>query len=217
MKACIYLDESGDLGWNFDHPYRQGGSSRFLTIACVITPSEDVKRPKKVIKRLYDKFNWPTNEEKKWAHMSPQEKIDFSTKAKNLRSTNPQIRYMSMTVRKENVQEHIRADSNKLYNYMISKLLLNEMAKYDEVTFIPDPRTIKVKSGNSLPDYLQTQLWFEKQVTTKLNYQPISSDQSLNLQFADMLSGCIQSHFEDTNSTNFNLLKDCISYKVLFF
>jgi hypothetical protein len=100
---------------------------------------------------------------------------------------------------------------------MISKLLLNEMAKYDEVTFIPDPRTIKVKSGNSLPDYLQTQLWFEKQVTTKLNYNPISSDQSLNLQFADMLSGCIQSHFEDTNSTNFNLLKDCISYKVLFF
>ena len=149
--------------------------------------------------------------------MSPQEKIDFSTKAKNLKSTNPQIRYMSMTVRKENVQEHIRADSNKLYNYMISKLMLNEMAKYDEVTFIPDPRTIKVKSGNSLPDYLQTQLWFEKQVTTKLNYQPISSDQSLNLQFADMLSGCIQSHFEDTNSINFNLLKDCISYKVLFF
>lgn len=67
--------------------------------------------------------------------MSPQEKIDFSTKAKSIQSTNPQIRYMSMTVRKENVQEHIRADSNKLYNYMISKLLLNEMAKYDELTF----------------------------------------------------------------------------------
>ncbi|AZB91680.1 hypothetical protein DKE41_019025 (plasmid) [Acinetobacter pittii] len=50
MKACIYLDESGDLGWNFNHPYRQGGSSRFLTIACVITPSEDVKRPKKLSK-----------------------------------------------------------------------------------------------------------------------------------------------------------------------
>jgi hypothetical protein len=124
---------------------------------------------------------------------------------------------MSMTVRKQNVQPHIREDSNKLYNYMISKLLLNEMAKYEEVTFVPDPRTIKVKSGNSLPDYLVTQLWFEKQVTTKLNYQPISSDQSLNLQFADMLSGCVQSHFEDTNSTNFNLLKDHISYKVLFF
>jgi len=217
MKACIYLDESGDLGWNFNHPYRQGGSSRYLTIACVITPSDDNKRPKKIIKKLYEKFDWPTNQEKKWAHMSQEEKLEFAEKAKNLRTNHPQIRYMNITVLKQNVQEHIRLYPNKLYNYMISKLLLNEMAKYEEVTFIPDPRSIKVKSGNSLPDYLQTQLWFEKQTSTKLNYLPISSDQSLNLQFADMLSGCIQSHFEDTNSITFNLLRDCISYKNLFF
>jgi hypothetical protein len=32
----IYLDESGELGWKFDAPYRKGGSSRYLTIASLV-------------------------------------------------------------------------------------------------------------------------------------------------------------------------------------
>jgi hypothetical protein len=42
----IYLDESGDLGWRFDKPYRYGGSSRYLTIvSLIISPHE--KAPSK--------------------------------------------------------------------------------------------------------------------------------------------------------------------------
>lgn len=48
----------------------------------------------------------------------------------------------------------MRRDSNKLYNYMIGLSLLDEMINYENVVLIPDPRTIKVKSGNSLHDYL---------------------------------------------------------------
>lgn len=39
-SAIIYLDESGDTGWKFELPYRNGGSSRYLTIAALIAPSE---------------------------------------------------------------------------------------------------------------------------------------------------------------------------------
>lgn len=35
----VYLDESGDLGWVLDKPYRNGGSSRFMTIAFVACPA----------------------------------------------------------------------------------------------------------------------------------------------------------------------------------
>jgi hypothetical protein len=31
MALLIYLDESGDLGWSFDAPFRRDGSSRNLT------------------------------------------------------------------------------------------------------------------------------------------------------------------------------------------
>lgn len=39
MSTSIYLDESGDLGWSLDKPYKNGGSSRYLTLAAVIVPT----------------------------------------------------------------------------------------------------------------------------------------------------------------------------------
>ncbi len=214
----IYLDESGDLGWKFNAPYRNGGSSRHITIASLaVTPS--VKHlPKRLIKKLYTKFHWPTNHEKKWAEMTIEERIFFAKKAQELQAKYPDdIRYLSITVKKNNVQPHIRTDANKLYNYMIGLSLLNEMSKHKCVTFVPDPRSIKVESGNSLHDYLQTQLWFEMRAITKLTTTPLDSASSLNVQFSDMLSGIVQGHFEDGNSKPWAKLRNNISYKTLFF
>lgn len=214
----IYLDESGDLGWTFTAPYRFGGSSRHLTIASLAVAPDKKHLPKRLIKKLYQKFNWPTDTEKKWADMTLNERIWFSKQANALITKYPQdIRYISITVKKENVQTHIRADANKLYNYMIGLSLINEMARHDNITFVPDPRSIKVESGNSLHDYLQTQLWFEKQVKTTLITQPCDSAASLNVQFSDMLSGVVQGHFEDGNSKPWSELRNQISYKTLFF
>lgn len=214
----IYLDESGDLGWTFTAPYRAGGSSRHITIASLAVSNEKKHLPKRLIKKLYEKFKWPTDIEKKWADMSIDERVWFARKAKELQAQYPEdIRYISITVKKENVKTHIRNYPNKLYNYMISLSLLNEMSKHHEVIFVPDPRSIKVESGNSLHDYLQTQLWFERQVTTKLITQPSDSASSRNVQFADMLSGVVQGHFEDGNSRPWAELRNSISYKTLFF
>lgn len=214
----IYLDESGDLGWKFDAPYRCGGSSRYLTIASLVIAPAKRHLPKRLVKRLYTKFNWPTIIEKKWAHMSIEERIWFAEKANELRSRHPgDIRYLAITVKKENVQSHIRQDANKLYNYMIGLSLLNEMSKHPCITFVPDPRSIKVKSGNSLHDYLQTQLWFEMRSTTILTTEPCDSSANRNIQFSDMLSGIVQGHFEDGNADPWNKLSSNISYKTLFF
>lgn len=214
----VYLDESGDLGWKFTDPYRLGGSSRYLTIASLITAPYKEHLPKRLIKNLYKKFNWSTNCEKKWAEMTVGERIYFAKQANNLCIKNPNdIKYVSITVKKQNVKPHIRNDSNKLYNYMIGLSLLNEMAKYGNVAFIPDPRSIKVESGNSLHDYLQTRLWFDKQAKTILRTTPCDSAASRNVQFADMLSGLVQGHFEDGNSKPWLKIRNNISYKTLFF
>jgi len=65
MALIIYLDESGDLGWNFTAPFRNGGSSRYLTIAAVCVPSAKIALPKRAVRKLYNKFGWPTGLEKK--------------------------------------------------------------------------------------------------------------------------------------------------------
>ncbi|MDF2181232.1 DUF3800 domain-containing protein [Neptuniibacter sp. CAU 1671] len=212
------MDESGDLGWTFTSPYRFGGSSRYLTIASLAVSPAKKHLPKRLIRKLYKKFNWPTAIEKKWSDMSVDERIWFAQQACALREKYPDdIRYISITVKKENVKLHIRSDANKLYNYMIGISLINEMARHQAITFVPDPRSIKVESGNSLHDYLQTQLWFEKQVSTILTTKPCDSAASLNVQFSDMLSGVVQGHFEDGNSKPWAALRNQISYKTLFF
>jgi hypothetical protein len=112
---------------------------------------------------------------------------------------------------------HIRNDPNKLYNYMIRLSLLNFMAKHDLVTMIPDPRSIKVQSGNSLHDYLQIELWFTKQVETVLVTLPQDSQHCLGIQFADMLAGLVQSHYEDGERPNFSTLCHRIQLVRLYF
>jgi uncharacterized protein DUF3800 len=217
VVLIIYLDESGDLGWNFTAPYRSGGSSRHLTISALCVPPEKKHIPKRVIKALYDKFGWGTTQEKKWSQMTVGERKEFALSAKKMTEKHTDIHLRIITVQKQNVMPHIRADSNKLYNYMIGLFLLELMAKHDQVTMVPDPRSLKVQSGNSLHDYLQVDLWFNREVETTLYTNPQDSKQSRSIQFADMLAGLVLSHYEDTGQENYAILVPAIRQKCLYF
>ena len=217
VSTVIYVDESGDLGWSFDAPYRNGGSSRYLTVGSLCVPSNKKHIPKRVIKDLYDKFNWPTSAEKKWNLMRRDERAAFAHAALKMCEKHPDIHLHGITVKKERVEAHIRTDENKLYNFMIRLSLLDCMAVHSQVVFIPDPRSIKVQSGNSLHDYLQTELWFTRRVKTILLTTPMDSRDCRGIQFADMLAGLIQQRFEDKY---FDHIRVCIRYvrlKKLFF
>ena len=216
-NAIIYLDESGDLGWKLDAPYMQGGSSRHLTISAVCAPSDKKHLPGRIVKDLYQQFKWPTTAERKWVDMPPPARIKFASAAQAMCERHPDIRLHGIVVRKENVMDHIRRDANKLYNYMIGLSLLDRMAGYDEVILVPDPRSIKVQSGNSLPDYLQTQLWFEKKTKTRIIYQPTDSRHCLGIQFADMLAGVIQSKFEKSQASALDIVQSQLTLNRLYF
>lgn len=218
-SAIFYLDESGDLGWSFNAPYRQGGSSRYLTIAALRVHSGKQYLPKRAVRRLYADHGWNTSEEKKWSHMDADERLAFAERAKDLVLNHSEhIKLHVIAVNKQNVAQHIRADENKLYNYMIRLLLPDELAKYDKVHLNPDARAIKVASGNSLHDYLQTELWFTSNVKTELNTTPRDSASTANLQFTDMLAGVASSHYEDGRSEPWNILRPHIGVeKQLFF
>lgn len=216
-SAFIYLDESGDLGWKFDKPYRNGGSSRFLTIAAVCAPAEKIHVPKRVVKDMYGKFKWTPAKEHKWNGMSPTARKEFAQRANQMCVDHQDITMHAIIVRKQNVMQHIRDDGNKLYNYMIKLALVDCMAKYDVVTMVPDPRSIKVESGKSLHDYLQTELWFTKKAITKLKTEPIDSARCLGLQFTDMLSGAVQMRYEDNEGSFLNAFNNNLKIKLLYF
>ena len=124
---------------------------------------------------------------------------------------------VSITVNKTKVREHIRKDPNKLYNYMIQKALLPYIKRYDEVNLIRDNRTVKVASGNSLIDYLQTYMWFELNGITVLNDMPLDSKSTRKLVFIDWMNNIIWGHYEDKNDSAYTILKGCLREKKLFF
>lgn len=111
----LYLDESGDLGWKFDKPYRDGGSSRYLTIATLIIPQNLSHLPKRIIREIYTDRKQPTTRELKGKDLSKREKQKFVNLVVELPRRNPSIQAIVITVKKENVQDHIRTDANKLY------------------------------------------------------------------------------------------------------
>ncbi|MDR2638310.1 MAG: DUF3800 domain-containing protein [Helicobacteraceae bacterium] len=214
----IFLDESGDLGWKFDKPYHNGGSSRYLTIGAVVIPHEKRYIIQRFMKGLYRKFKWDINKEKKWSGMNSVEKMEFLRRAENLAlKESPDAQLFAITVKKERVMEHIRADPNKLYNYMIKLLLVEKMSEYDKVFLFPDIRSIKVKSGHSLHDYLQTVLWFESSSRTILETNSLESSKSLGIQFADMLSGAVQFCFEKDDESVYARCTRFIRHKKLYF
>jgi hypothetical protein len=213
----VYLDESGDLGWSLALPYQAGGSSRFLTIAFLIIPKHISQKTKRIVKALYKRRKRSTKKEIKGYELEKHEKLWFADRVSDFTKRNPEASISAITVRKSNVQSHIIADPNKLYNYMIGLTLLEKIQAYPVIDFIPDPRSIKVKSGNSLADYLQIKLWFEYNTATTIKCVPHESKNNLNLQFIDWVAHIIWSRYELNESAPFNILKHRIELRPLFF
>lgn len=214
----VYLDESGDLGWKLDKPYLKGGSSKYLTLCCLLIPSSKKHLTKRIIKQIYKKEKKDfKREELKATNLSQETKEYFVKKVVTLLQNNNDIQILGITTKKKNVQEHIKQDSNKIYNYMTNIMLTEKIRNEEKVIFIPDPRSIKVESGNSLVDYLQTKLWFELNSKTYIEKQHVDSHNSLNLQFIDYIVNIVFSNFEFNRRKNFLKLKPHIEHTKLFF
>lgn len=211
----IFLDESGDLGWNFSAPRKHGGSSRYLTLAFLFLPHSCRNAPRRLVRSLYHLYSW--KHEHKASHATLNQKITFCQKAHAMLGRHPGIKVDVITVKKENVKPHIRADANKLYNYMSGLIIPQYLDSETEVEFIPDARSIKVKSGNSLVDYLQIRLWFDCNSPTVIKNNPCESHRSYSLQFLDWIAHCVWKHHEDRTSEPFDILQPVITSRSLFF
>ena len=75
MEYDIYFDESGDLGWKINEPYRREGSSRFFTIAYLILPKEDNKYINRFLKHFHKNRDGKRKEYKGLEFRNPRAKV----------------------------------------------------------------------------------------------------------------------------------------------
>lgn len=214
----VYLDESGDLGWKFDQPFNNGGSSRFLTIAYITVPNNKTNIPHRQVSKTHNKFNLSFQSEHKGCDLKEVEREYFVQRTINMLNDNDDVKLGVITVRKDRVFEHIRRDANILYNYATNLGICDQIKDCNgNVELIRDERSIKVKSGNSLVDYLQTQLWFEKNSKALLIDKPAKSHQNLNVLFIDWICNTVWNYYEYNLDIGFSTLSPYMSIQTLFF
>jgi len=222
-KYFSYLDESGDTGWKFDKPFQKGGSSRYLTIATLVTHETDRHRPRRVIKRLkeyYEKKHHRTikaGEELKATDLFPEDRtkfleffIDEALKSKKF------MRVISKTVKKENVTKSSFKDNpNSLYNYMTGYLM--EKIQDCDLVLAVDARVVNVNLKYSFDDYLHAKWAGDLDRDGRLNIIHKNSKDSEEIQCIDIISNIIWRKHELEVHHEFEKIEKVISDLTLFF
>ena len=113
VAAHIYLDKSGDLGWQLEKPHNRGGSSPYLVIAALIVPPQKDHLPERRMRQLYKSRHRQTTNEKKWVRMSPAARSAFATTAAGMARDHSDISFRAIVAQKRNVMDHIRTNPNK--------------------------------------------------------------------------------------------------------
>jgi len=218
MEYNVYFDESGDLGWTLDQPYRKGGSSRFFTIAYIILLTEK----NKYISRFIKKFHKDRGGKEKEIKGADFRNVRTKTIARNiidLFERNNDIIVGSLTVKKSNVPDILlhAGNDNILYNYMVQLGICPRINSFSKVNIIPDKRSVPSGSQNSCSDQLKSKLWLESNSSVEITYEPKESYNNAGLMFIDWIANFIWRHYEDNSSEAYHTLKPYLKEDFLFF
>jgi len=203
----VYLEESGDLGFTFDKQFRKGGSSRYLTLSFLLTPKKLSHLPKRIVRNLYDKKKHSTRIALKGTELTLPERVNFAGQAAGLLSQYPEIKVFSVTLDKRTIKRPLLRDGSRLFCQVCRLILLDRIKREPNVILIPDKRSVKVKNGTLLADYLQTEIWFEYDSDTIIENSPLEKQNSLNLQFLDWVGHIIWKKYEDHEIKAYDILK----------
>jgi len=217
MHSHVFLDESGDLGWNFEYPYRNGGSSRFLTICFLLSPITAIHLPRRIVRHIYNKFNFKPSGEIKASSLKSHHKTTICYETIHLLKKHPELQIGAITVRKDKVARHTYTNSNTLYNYMMGLGILEKAEQHTSCKITRDKRSIKILNGSSCIDYLQTLVWFHRANKAILKDNPIHSHTDDGIIFIDWITNMIWSRYEDNYSGWYDILSPCIQEQRLFF
>ncbi len=220
LHYLIYLDESGDLGFNFTQPFKKGGSSRFLTLSAILLPEDKLKYLERIIRNIYKQRKRNTNNELKSFMLSSKELVHFVIQLTKL-AQHSDIHFYSISINKQRTKKALRNDPNTLYNYAVKKMLLEPISRYEYVDFMPDSRSEKTNTRWNMNEYLQQmliELDIEKGIINKkCNITPMDSKNNLALQFVDYYASLVWTSHEFNNNRLIDFEKlDNVHHELLF-
>ena len=218
MQHDVYLDESGDLGWSLDLPYRGGGSSKYFTLAYIILPADKNKHINRLVKKFH-KDRSGSHKEVKGADMRNRRAESLARQIIKLFEWNDDIIIGATTVSKVNAPIRISETGNGdvLYNHMMKMGLSTHISSCAKVNIIPDQRSVPRGSQNSCSDLIKSEVWLTLNSDVEINYSPQESHLNERLMFIDWVANFVWRHYEDGRSGAYQILKPFINDERLFF
>ncbi|MEL7221834.1 MAG: DUF3800 domain-containing protein [Bacteroidota bacterium] len=218
IEYDIYFDESGDLGWTLDKPYRRGGgSSQYFTIAYLILPPHK----NKIINRFIKRFNTErgSHKEYKGADFIEKRAKSMANKIGRLLRIHEDIRIGVVTVQKKNLPVQLIGSGNDdvVYNYLVQRGICDKLEAATLVNIVPDKRSVPRGSQNSCSDLIKNDLWFWRKSAVDIQYAPEESHQNLRLIFIDWIANFVWRHYELEKSTAYKILEPHLEEHLLFF
>ncbi len=192
------IDESGNLG-------RGGG--RFFVITAV--RYLDDKRIKNFVKRYKSKKQIPEIK---------GQRINFNDRQDLINKLNSKNDYLIsyIVLDKKNLNNHkLFEDNNILFNYLCSFLFKKILKNNEEdVHLCFDNRTVKVKSGNSLLDYLKIKAYTKWNYLGNLSVSYWDSKSNNCIQMSDLISNTIFRRYSNNKIHFYNQIN--IAEKIRF-
>ena len=179
----IYLDESGDLGLNFDN--RE--TSRYFVITLLLV---NKKRPiEKIVKSVFSGFTRIVRKKHNGVLHAHKER-DATRKRVLTKLVEKDIKILSIYLNKQKVYEKLHGKKHELYNYvaqiLFDRICNNKIIPADEpITLVAARRETNKYLNENFPGYLADQTKQKHDLDLRIEIK--TSSQEKCLQLADMV------------------------------
>ena len=189
-KVTIFVDESGDLGT----------AERYFVIAILVP--QNSTRISHFMRRFCIKNNL---QEVKASQLTFTQKQEIFNKLNSVDDYT--VSYI--VADKQNIDnKKLFEDKNLLYNYLFSHLIKKSIVdNKEDISIILDNHSVKVKSGNSLCDYIKIKAFTQWDYQSNLDIRYTDSKNSKNIQAIDVIANAIYAHYTYDKSHFYNMVK----------
>lgn len=197
-NALILSDESGDLGWKFNQPNRDGGSSWYFVIAACLGANGHHMKFGKVIRNLWEMKGWTSRNEKKWIDLKEGARSDFCHLASRMLDQNNETAKVFVSiVKKELIPVHMQDHFHLIYAMVFSRSVYEEITRYRTVSLCPDNLNAGTGSKNLIENITRRDVWLQGRGSTTIEQIERSRPLEDGLAFCDYIAGAVWNHYEE--------------------
>ena len=203
--ANIYLDESGDLGFNF----AKKKTSKIFVITCLFT--EDERPIEKVVKKTHAELQKKFKSRIGTLHCVREKPLTRKRLLKRLNEKECSI--MTIYMNKSKVYTRLQDEKSVLYNYvaniLLDRICSKKIIPVDKpITLIASQRETNKFLNLNFKNYLNNQLKNRHKINLSVQIKSPSAEKSL--QAVDFVSWAIFRKYEYQDDSYYNLIKSKI-------